>query len=500
MRRIILLWLCAAPMGLIPALAPAAAGTALPDGADTEFASGLRLVAHDPLQARQTYQMVQVHQGNRWLLYLGHLKGRELNPQTAVVEANGTSVIDVTDPRKPVYLRHIPPTPAPWFKGNPDDATGGQHQQICAGDALPHGQRGHFYMLRNQGAIGHEVLDVSDPLHPTLVADVVHTAPARDGVLRTHKNLWDCASGEAYLVSSVAGWPGEVLQIFDLADPARPRHIRDFGLPGMQPGGSWADPGYSLHEANLLGNRVYLAYGVNHDGVIEILDRDKLIHGDPAIEYPLAPTEVALRYPVIARMDMPTYWGGHTAKPIMEVPIADYARDRSGSRRNFLFVTSEGINFRCGVTRHAAFFVDITDEKHPWPVSSFQVPALPVQPGDADFCDRGVFGPHSPQASHNPRYEGRLLFLAYFTGGVRVIDMRDPFAPKEVGRFLWKATRNSRVIYPPDPPPDAVPWPVANTVEIDERGDYIFAADRPHNGLFILELTGQVRALAAQPK
>jgi len=474
----------------------AGSASAETDGADTESASGLRLVAHDPLQARQTYQMVEVQQGNRWLLYLGHLKGRELNPQTGVSEANGTSVIDVTDPRKPIYLRHIPPTPAPWFHGNPEDTTGGQHQQICSGDQLPRGLHGHFYMLRNQGAIGHEVLDVTDPMHPTLVADVVHTAPARDGQYRTHKNLWDCATGEAYLVSSIAGWPGEALQIFDLSDPAAPRLIRDFGLPGMQPGGNWADPGYSLHEANLLGNRVYLAFGVNHDGVIEILDRDKLLHGDPSIPYPLAPTEASLRYPIIARMDMPKFWGGHTAKPIMDVPIPDYARDKEGSRRNFLFVTSEGIDFRCGVARHAAFFVDITDEKHPWSVSSFQVPATPAKPGDADFCDRGVFGPHSPHASHNPRYEGRLLFLSYFTAGVRVIDMRDPFAPKEIGHFMWRATRNSRVIWPPNPPPDAKPWPVANTVEIDERGDYIFAADRPHNGLYILELTGKVRELA----
>ncbi len=250
----------------------------------------------------------------------------------------------------------------------------------------------------------------------------------------------------------------------------------------------------------MLGNRVYLAYGTNHDGIIEIIDRAKLLHGDPAAADPFAPTPAALAYPVISRLDMPAYWGGHTAKPILGVPIPDYARDAKGARRDFLFVTSEGIDFRCSSVRHLAFFVDITDERHPWPVSNFQVPATPAHEGDPDFCERGVFGPHSPQASHNPLYEGKLLFLAYFTGGVRVIDMRDPFAPVEVGHFIARATANSRVIWPPDPPPDAIPWPVANTVEVDERGGYVYLADRPHNGLFVLATTGRVREIAGAPQ
>jgi hypothetical protein len=468
-----------------------------PDGATTESADGLRLVAHDGLDARQTYQLVVHKQGDRWLLYAGHIRGTERDTQTGQTTANGTSVLDVTNPAHPQYLIHIPPTPAPWFKGDPADATGAQHQQVCDGAELPNGRRGSVYMLRNNGAIAHEILDVTDPLHARFVTDVVRTAPARDGRLRTHKNFWDCRTGEAYLVSSVAGWTGQVLQIFDLSNPEKPRHIRDFGLPGTQPGGDpTLDPGFALHEANVLADRVYLAYGTDHDGVIQILDRTKLIQGQPDVADPFAPTNDALTYPQIARLDMPHYWGGHTAKPIMNVTIPDYIRDKKGARRNFLFTTSEGIDFRCSVTRHVAFFVDITDERHPWPVSNFQVPALPTKPGDPDFCERGVFGPHSPHASHNPLYEGKLIFLSYFTGGVRVIDMRDPFKPMEVGHFMARATPASRVIYPPNAGPDVKPWPVANTVEIDERGGYVYMADRPNNGLFVLEITGKVKEIA----
>ena len=202
-------------------------------------------------------------------------------------------------------------------------------------------------------------------------------------------------------------------------------------------------------------------------------------------------------YPEISRLDMPDFWGAHSAKPILDVPIADYAQNETGARRDFLFVTSEGIDFLCHTPRHISFFLDITDVEHPWPVSNYQVPALPQHEGDPNFCERGVFGPHGPHASHNPLYEGRLLFLAYFTGGVRAIDMRDPFHPVEAGHFIAEATPNSRVIYPPDAGPEVVAWPVANTVEIDERGGYVFMADRPHNGLFVLRLTGELAEIAA---
>jgi hypothetical protein len=475
---------------ILLALAALAALFAM-DGPGAESSQGLDYVSHEPLQARQTYQMVVHKQGDRWLLYLGHLRGTETNPQTKRAEPNGSSVVDVTDPAKPRYLRHIPPTPAPWFKGEAVDATGGQHVQLCDGDALPAGRKGRTYLLRNQGAIAQEVLDVTDPLRPSVAAQVVRTAPARDGKLRTHKNYWDCATGQAYLVGSVAGWTGQIVQIFDLSNPEKPRHIRDFGLPGTQPGGdSQRDAGFSLHEATVHGDRVYLTYGVNHDGVIQILDRKKLIEGDPN------PTDASLTEPQIARLDLPRYWGAHSAKPILDIPIADYARNKEGYRRNFLFVTSEGIDFRCATPRHISFFIDMTDERHPWPVSNFQVPALPAKAGYPDFCDRGVFGPHSPHATHDARYEGKLLFLSYFTGGVRVIDMRNPFAPVEVGHFIQKATPASRVIYPPNAAPDVLAWPVANTVEVDPRGDYVYVADRPHNGLYVVRISGKVAEIA----
>src|SRR5437899_12310528 len=73
----------------------------------------MALVGRHDLQARSAYQPVVREQNGRWILYVGHHGGTEKAPQpvnslTGAPEFNGTSVLDVTDPRAPRYLAHIP--------------------------------------------------------------------------------------------------------------------------------------------------------------------------------------------------------------------------------------------------------------------------------------------------------------------------------------------------------------------------------------------------------
>src|SRR5687767_11783791 len=70
-------------------------------GAD---ARDMRLVGYNELQARSAYQPVIHHQGDRWVAYIGHHGGLQPNPLTGTPENNGTSIVDVTDPRRPRYL------------------------------------------------------------------------------------------------------------------------------------------------------------------------------------------------------------------------------------------------------------------------------------------------------------------------------------------------------------------------------------------------------------
>src|SRR5262245_32087846 len=68
----------------------------------------MALVGYDDLQARSAYQPTIHHQGNRWIAYIGHHGGAQRNPLTGKTEENGTSIVEVTDPKRPRYLAHIP--------------------------------------------------------------------------------------------------------------------------------------------------------------------------------------------------------------------------------------------------------------------------------------------------------------------------------------------------------------------------------------------------------
>src|SRR6267143_6995911 len=99
----------------VSALALAATGTfaqTVPAKTKTKAESrNMELVGSHDLQARSAYQPLVHRQGNRWIAYIGHHGGKNVNPLTGANEDNGTSIIDVTDPRQPKMLAHIPGEP-----------------------------------------------------------------------------------------------------------------------------------------------------------------------------------------------------------------------------------------------------------------------------------------------------------------------------------------------------------------------------------------------------
>jgi hypothetical protein len=476
----------------VTALVSAACGQAVHTSAGDTDASGnawnMRLVGEHRLQGRSAYQPVIHRYGERWVLFAGHHAGEGLSPLTGELERNGMSVIDVTHPANPVLMRHFPPTGP--------DASGTQHVQVCTGADLPSGDPNKVYLLRTNGQISHEILDVTDPANPEFMTTVVTTGLTDDGVRSTHKNWWDCESGIGYLISTVRDWAvPRVLQAFDLSNPMEPKHIRDFALVGMHPdAGSDPADATGIHHPVVVGNRIYLGYGSSRNGVLQILDRDKFLNGDPEIASPFAPTKENLLFPQIARLDMPTFWGTHTAKPVLGVKIEDHPGDPGTRERDFLIVVSEASSTRCRETRHAMFMLDITQEDKPYPVSSFQVPDEP-----GSFCNRGGrFGPHAQHDAFHPAFDKNLVLLSYFNAGVRAVDIRDPFRPTEVGFFIPDVndtTRPSCIEVDGKRECDTVIQ--TNNVNIDDRG-YVYLLDRAGAGLHIVELTGDAAAIVGR--
>jgi hypothetical protein len=142
-----------------------AASAEAPRIGDPPEAFNMRLVGTEDLQARSAYQPTIHKQGERWIAYIGHHGGTDaipspVNPMTGKAEPNGTSIVDVTDPAHPVYLRHIPGQEGTYEGG------GAQMVRVCDGAILPKGDKSAIYMLRTFGSEAHEIWNVADPRNP----------------------------------------------------------------------------------------------------------------------------------------------------------------------------------------------------------------------------------------------------------------------------------------------------------------------------------------------
>jgi hypothetical protein len=433
----------------------------------------MELVGLEPLQGRSAYQPTVHVQGGRSIAYIGHHGGQAFNPLSGRSEPNGTSIVDVTDPARPVYLHHIPGEPGAGEKG------GAQMTRVCDGSTLPRADPRKTYLLRTFGQQAHEVWDVSDPAVPVLLTRI-------DGLRDTHKSWWECDTGIAYLVSGIPGWRAmRMTRVMDLGDPRHPRLIRDFGLAGQEPGSQGPIPP-DLHGPISLGSaadRIYFAYGPEGNGVLQIVDRGKLLNG------PAAPTPQNLRYPEVGRLDLSPLYGAHTSLPLLHMPIAALHGDKVAATRDFVMVVGEATKDGCAVPRQMVLFVDVTVESRPVVVSSYT-----VDDSDGTLCARGGrFGAHASNENLSDGFYRKLVFISHFNAGVRVLDVRDPYRPREVGFYVPAVTAST--CEKTSDSAACVAVIQTNNVETDERG-LVYIVDRANTGLHILRLTGEAAAIA----
>jgi hypothetical protein len=441
-------------------------------------ARDMELVGSHPLQARSAYQPhPHRYPDGRYVVFVGHHEGEAVNPLTGNIEQNGTSVVDVTDPGNPVYLKHIP------------GVAGAQMAAACNGADLPGGDPDKVYLLRSNGSLEHQVWDVTYPAEPQLIST------PQTGLEATHRNWWQCNTGIAYLVSDLRqfGWTTHRgLQVFDLTEPSEPRHIRNFALPGMAPGGGGDPSGTNgIHEATVSadGSKVYLPYGTGANGVIQIVDNKKLLNGDPSLDDPFEETAVNMLYPQLGRIDMPEHWGAHTIISLGRIPIRYDRKFRIGATREILVSVSESRANECLEAHHAVTVLDYSDGIHPWPISTYR-----VRDESIDFCARGGrFGAHNINPRyHEPFYPG-FIIVAYFNAGARIVDVRDPFHPEEIAYYIPAVTDNTAprcvLVNGEERCKTAIQ---TNLVETDDRG-LIYLSDRANTGLHIVKLSGAAK-------
>ena len=510
-------------------------------------------LGHTDLQGRPSYQpnVIQYPDG-RYMLFVGMHSGSPRpspacgNSDSALpnplnggaCENNGTMIVDVTDPRNPVEQALIP---AP---------TGGQAQmaRMCLGSQLSGDTNNKkVYLQRNvQGGsqAGYEVWDVTDPKHPLL-------ASAVRNLRSTHKQWWECSTGLMFApgsrnaTSTPQGTPlwrqAQSMLVFDWKNPtAAPIYIRTFGLPGGQPGAT-GTVATSLHGAisahdhprasqplaawvnadkpagdNVIGNRIYAAWGVGDNGIMTIINRKKLLpaayggtwvpkKADSA-DNPDEDELIGPNSPTVGYYMMSPDQGGHTSMPVFTMTPPSYGKFNEFRTRDIVLLASEatadGVNGRCNEAPHWSFIVDVTVENSMTSPPGTRVQHDPYQGpmglstmsvderagakfARGNYCGRGArFGVHSSEENFNNPYYGKLTAIAYFNGGVRMWDIREPQAPREVAFYVPVANANT----------DADGY-MTNNVEIDDRG-YVYIVDRNGAGMDILDLTGCAKQIA----
>jgi hypothetical protein len=514
-----------ASKGVAFAVLALAVGSALAIGQSGEQ-KNMRRVGHVDLQGRASYQpnFIEYPDG-RVIAFAGTHGGVKPNKLKTppVDENNGTMIVDITNPARPVEKFHIPA---------PASGAQTQSERACLGSDLPKGIPGKVYLMRNVqtntlSVSGYEVWDVTDVTNPKLVGQMRN-------LRNSHKHWWECKTGLAFLPGSKATprWrQGQSMIIVDWSDPANPVYLRTHGLPGGQPSGTGPIPPslhgpISAHEHpsaagalaraagpdDTIGNRIYTAWGVGDDGVLQVLNRRKLLphpYGD-WVGNPDDPTNDQLEAPQTSILWMSPDQGGHTSMPVFGLKPKSYGGFTEFLTRDIVLLASESTADKCQEAPHWSFIVDVTVENSiTAPPGTRQPPAgwtgsveqnkwqgpmvlstMSVDPRAGEkyrrgnYCLRGArFGVHSSEENFRNPYYSRLTFIAYFTGGVRVWDIREPQAPAEVGFYVAEST-----------PLTSADGYMTNNVEVDNRG-YVITVDRNGAGMDILELRGQARRI-----
>lgn len=335
-------------------------------------------------------------------------------------DGEGTLIADVSDPRSPRTCTVLP-TP-----------TGTHSHKVRVANNLMLVNREFLNTERAspEASGGLEIFDVSDPHNPR---HIHFWRTAGKGVHR-----FDFDGRYAYLSATMEGYVGHIVVILDLKNPGRPQEMGRWWMPGQHAAGgeqpNWSHTPHRCHHPLRYQDRLYVSYWHSGFVILDISDMGK-------------PKKVS-------GLDWspPFPWPTHTCLPI-PFPV--------GGRR-IMLVADEDVSRIGAETPSFLWVVDINDEKHPIPFSSFQV--------------EGENGEERPRFTgcHQPCeiVTGTEIPVAWFAHGLRVVNFSKPHALREVAHYV--------------PDPLAADARVqANDVTIDGKG-LMYVTDRLR-GLHIVE-------------
>ncbi len=288
---------------------------------------------------------------------------------------------------------------------------------------------------------GFKIYDVSKPAQPK---EIVHH---RTGGIGVHR--FDMDERYAYISTEMEGYVGNILVTYDIGDPRRPAEVSRWWMPGQHIAGgekpSWPGRQHRLHHALRYGNEMWASCWHGGFSIVDVSDLARPKTVGSYNYHPLFPEPTHTVRPVPVRLD-----GRRIALSIDEEDQAQSASEEAARR---------GRAHACMLT------FDVTEPGAIKPLAQFQVSDL-----DSPFSRTpgARFGAHQ----FAERTDGTLVYAVWFAGGLRIIDVADPQAPREVGWFIPE-------------PAGGRPAPQSNDVTLDDRG-LIYLVDR-NVGFDILE-------------
>jgi hypothetical protein len=345
------------------------------------------------------------------IMYVGHQR-----------PTSGTTIVDVSDPSAPRQLATID-VPEGWHS----------HKVRVAHDLMLVNHEKFGKSSPNDVGGGLAIYDVSRPSHPK---HITTWQTMGGGVHR-----FDFDGRYAYISPTAEGYVGNTMMILDRTDPARPEEVGRWWIPGQWKAGgepypwdNWTPP--RCHHPLRQGDRLYVSYWHHGFFILDVSDmsKPKAISG--------VNTSPVYPHPTHTCLVVPTPLKG---RKIMVVADEDVAK---------LWPAAPAFTW----------IYDITDERSPVSIATWQVEGL-----DPDGAPQPpMMGCHQP----SERFSGTFIPFAWFAKGLRILDVKDPYAPREVG------------FYEPDAP-EGFPLASSNDVTIDRRG-LIYLIDR-QRGVDIVE-------------
>ena len=291
---------------------------------------------------------------------------------------------------------------------------------------------------------GLSVFDISSPAAPREIAFLEMPGI---GVNR----LWWTGGRYAYVSAHFDGFTDHILCIVDLKNILKPEIVSRWWLPGMNRAAGEtptapAGKRYALHHMIVAGDRGYAAW---RDGGFTIHDV-----GDASEPKLLSHINWSPPYP----------GGTHTPLPL--------------PKRKLAIVADESNADFCAKGLFYTWVVDVRADENPVPIATLPTPA------DRDFCAMGNFGPHNLHENRPEAFVSEeTIFATYHDAGVRVFDIRDQYAPKEIASWIPPVPK--RMV---DPRPNVARSALTCDCYVTRDG-LIYATDW-NAGLHVLEYEG----------